>query len=341
MNKLIDIIKIETREELYKNASEIAASYDMTVDENTKLFCFFGDPASHSKSPKMYNEAFKHLDINGFYFASRVPEGNIKSAIKKVRELGIKGLNISMPHKASVIDELDEVAQSAILCNAVNTIVCTDENNRTSLKGYNTDSIGAVKALLESGVEIKDKRIVLLGLGGAGKSIAYGLASHGAAHVFVFVRNLNKSNYDFINNISQVFPHTVIEVGCFDVLPSKAEISGNNLDFQKDIFINNTSLKDAIKEGNILINATSVGMHSEDSAGKSDSIKELTLIPDESYLHKDLSIMDVIYAPDKTELLLLGEAAGCKVLINGLKMLRYQGEEAFKLFTGMEASILP
>ena len=294
-NKLIDILNIKTKEELL----EITGEKD--------LYCFFGDPAEHSRSPQMYNKAFNDSGINGLYFASRIPDGMIREAMLKVREFGIKGVNISMPHKSKVMDELDEIDSEAELCEAVNTIVLIgEEHGLPILKGYNTDASGIAKAAeeMDPGKEIKEA--VILGLGGAGKAAVVGLAKAGTKHITVFVRKMNiKGHSQYASKIANAFPGVKLRI-C--LLSDKKE------------------LKDRLKESELLINCTNVGM------GKYEG---LSLIPNESYLHENLKVMDVIYSPEETHLIKQAKKAGC-CYFNGLAMLYAQGEEAFKLYTGLD-----
>ena len=115
----------------------------MTFDSNTSVYAVFGDPVSHSLSPVMHNRAFEFTGYKGVYLAFGVK--NIKNALISVRTLGIKGASITIPHKIEVMKYLDEADDIALKIGAVNTII----NNDGCLKGYNSDGLGAVKALSE------------------------------------------------------------------------------------------------------------------------------------------------------------------------------------------------
>ncbi len=309
----VDILNIETRDELVGKINE----EENRINSDTDLFAFFADPVNHSLSPKMYNTAFKELGMNRFYFASRVPEGMIRQAILKMRLMGIKGANISMPHKQAVMDELDEVDNLALLCEAVNTVVCVNGDQITSnqrleelpiLKGYNTDVVGAVTAIKEMGCDIKGSSVVVLGMGGAGKAVITGLADAAASEISVFVRKLRpKEHSRFASKIANAFPGVKVNVLSLG-----------------------SGLRAKLEAATLLVNCTNVGMG--DMEGKS-------LIPDITYLHSNLYVMDVIYAPEKTKLLEQAEAAGCKGFVNGLPMLIHQGEAAFKLYTGIDREL--
>lgn len=244
-----------------------------------KLVAFFGDPASHSKSPIMHNGAYSNLGLDFEYIAIRVPKGEISKAIDRIRKGEFIGANISMPHKEEVMEFLDEIHPLAKSCGAINTVV----NRDGKLIGYNTDVLGLAKSLKES-TSIENKKALILGAGGAAKAAITALTMEGIGEITV---------------VSRKEMGTVLN----QALPSDIDI---------------------------LINATPVGMGEYEGE---------SLIPDSSYLHKDLFVMDLIYEPHETKLLNQAKEAGCRGYKNGLDMLLYQGAESFKLFTGMDAPI--
>jgi len=142
------------------------------INSNTAIYAVFGDPVSHSLSPVMHNSAFSHIDYNGVYFAFKVEE--IGNAITGIRALGFKGAGITIPHKVTVMEFLDEVDNLAKKIGAVNTIV----NRKGKITGYNFDCLGAVKALKEK-TDIKGKNVSVLGAGGAARAVGYGIISEG------------------------------------------------------------------------------------------------------------------------------------------------------------------
>ena len=342
---MVNILSIKTRDELLESIGVTNKNYNSeaynnevffedSIEDDINLFAFFGDPAVHSLSPKMYNNAFSKLGMNGLYFASQVPEGFIRDAMYKVRKLGIKGVNISKPHKLSVINELYEVDEMVELCEAVNTVIW--ENG--DLKGYNTDWVGSVRAIREllslkesetsdnnDKDKDKDKDIdidilskplgkiiddaVVLGLGGAGKAVIVGLAKEGVREINIFVRRNKPIEYSkYITKVCNAFPGIKISINTLN---------------------NKNELKRVLQDSKLLINTTNVGM---------GELEGESLIQDTTFLHPELNVMDIIYAPEKTKLLEQAEETGC-TYINGLPMLLHQGEEAFKLYTGIETKL--
>lgn len=139
-------------------------------DTTTELYCIFGNPVTHSKSPVMHNALFADNKINAIYLAFNI--NDIKTGLNAVRELGIKGVSITIPFKKKVIEFLDDVDIKARDIGAVNTIV----NENGNLTGYNTDWSGGIEPLRECG--IKDKKVGIIGAGGAAHALAYGIVKN-------------------------------------------------------------------------------------------------------------------------------------------------------------------
>ncbi|WP_038057130.1 shikimate dehydrogenase [Thermodesulfobacterium hydrogeniphilum] len=153
------------------------------------VYGIIGNPVSHSLSPIMHNVAFKELGIKAVYGAFLVKEENLKKAVEGIRALNIKGLSITIPHKESIMKFLDEIDRVALEIGAVNTIV----NENGYLKGYNTDWIGVLKAFTKNEVEIKDKKVVIIGAGGASKAVVYAIKAGGAKEIEVYNRTFEKA----------------------------------------------------------------------------------------------------------------------------------------------------
>jgi len=140
------------------------------IDASTSLFGLIGNPVAHSLGPVMHNRAFAEIGYNAVYLAFKVTDCG--SAIKGIRALNIKGVSVTLPHKASVMAYLDAVDETAARIGAVNTIV----NNNGKLTGYNTDCQGAVNAL-QAQTSIEGKSVAIIGAGGAARAVGFGLKS--------------------------------------------------------------------------------------------------------------------------------------------------------------------
>lgn len=138
----------------------------------TRLYGVMGNPVSHSLSPLMHNTAFQEIGYNGIYTA--FPVSDVESAVAGIRALDIQGVSVTIPHKISVMDYLDEVDEQAHNIGAVNTLV----NRNGHLYGYNSDCLGAINALLEK-TDIRGRDVVIAGAGGAARAIGFGILSEG------------------------------------------------------------------------------------------------------------------------------------------------------------------
>jgi len=145
----------------------------MMIDQYTGVYGVIGNPVRHSLGPAMHNAAFREKGVNAVYLAFEATDPG--DCIRGVRSLGVRGLSVTIPFKSDIIPFLDEVDGLALRIGAVNTVV----NKDGSLKGYNTDAVGALMAL-EKKTEVSGKRIVIMGAGGAARAIGYMLKEMGA-----------------------------------------------------------------------------------------------------------------------------------------------------------------
>lgn len=258
-----------------------------------------GDPVEHTMSPVMHNAAFKYLGIDYQYLPFRVRKEELGKAIMGMRSLNIRGLNVTIPHKVAVIPFLDELDTLAERIGAVNTIV----NNDGVLKGYNTDAGGFIRALLEGGAEPAEKKVVVLGAGGASRAISFSLVEKGAHLVILNRREELDWALELAERISQVF---------------RKDVKALELDAE--------NLSSVLDTADILVNATSAGM--------SPNISETPVQAE--LLKPGLVVFDVVYNPIKTRLRQDAEEVGA-LTIGGLDMLVWQGALAFELWTGLQA----
>ncbi|MGZ4031231.1 MAG: shikimate dehydrogenase [Tumebacillaceae bacterium] len=160
------------------------------ISSSTRLTGLFGHPVSHSKSPQMHNAAFAHLGLDFAYLAFDVMPEQVQAAVHSIRALGLRGVNVTIPHKVAVMPHLDGVSEEAQLIGAVNTIV----NEAGRLIGYNTDGIGYITALREeTGFDVAGKKVLLLGAGGAARAVAGQMALSGAGQLTIAARDREKA----------------------------------------------------------------------------------------------------------------------------------------------------
>lgn len=147
----------------------------MTIDAHTALAGVVGYPVRHSLSPAMHNAAFQALGLNWVYLAFEVAPDQLSAAVAGMRGLGIRGLNLTIPHKEAVRPLLDGLTEAAHRIGAVNTLFWDGDR----LMGDNTDAAGFLHALLEAGVDPAGQRVLVLGAGGAARAVVYALSQQG------------------------------------------------------------------------------------------------------------------------------------------------------------------
>lgn len=267
------------------------------IKGSTNIVALIGHPVEHSFSPPMHNRAFEKLNMDYAYVAFDVEPANLKSAIEGAKALNIKGFNVTIPHKISVMEFLDEIDEVARLIGAVNTI---DFKN---MKGYNTDGIGAVKAI-EEVTSIKGKNVVIAGAGGASRAISFYIAKYGADTMTILNRNPLKAQ----NLASDVSNSGLI-----------GEVKSDSI----------SEINAYLADADILIDTTPVGMH--------PNVDDEPIATSQN-MHEDLVVFDAVYNPNETVLLKEAIKAGAKP-VYGIKMLLYQGAESFKIWTGRDAPV--
>jgi shikimate dehydrogenase len=271
----------------------------MVISGKTRVCGVIGDPIEHTLSPAIHNAAFNHLKLDFVFLAFKVKAADLENAVWGMRGLGIHGLNVTMPHKSTVIAYLDEVDPAVKFLGSANTIL----NKNGKLLGFNTDGVGALKAIRENGTELSEKKVLLFGAGGAAKAIAFSLAE---------------------------------EVGELVVLNRAAEKAAVLADALNRMFgkkivggaLSPSAVQKNLQDADILVNATSVGMH--------PNVNQSLVAP--QWLKSNLTVMDIVYNPVETKLAKDAKVAGAKV-ISGVEMLIYQGAASFKIWTERAAPI--
>lgn len=272
-----------------------------------QLLCLIGSPVAHSLSPAMHNLSCEILGLDYEYVTFDVKEHQVKEFLETAKLKNIKGFNVTMPCKMEVARLADELSPAAKLMKATNTVI----NENGKFIGHNTDGVGFVRNLLDHGVSVKDKVITLLGGGGAGTAIFVQLALDGAKEVRVF--NRKGANFDKLlqlaGEIKEYAPEVTLKV----------------CDLEDE-----QSLYESVRESDILINATNVGMKPRE---------EESLIRDMDAFHGNLVVAEIIYNPMETKMMRDAKANGVKKIVGGKGMLLWQGAEAFRLFTGHEMPV--
>lgn len=270
-------------------------------DGNTKTLGVIGDPIAHSLSPVMHNEAIRYLGLNYCYVPFLVKTEKVKNAVEGIKGLNIKGINVTSPHKEEVIKYLDEISKEAKEVGAVNTIVRENEK----LIGYNTDGAGFVQSLKDENFDPVGKTVMILGVGGASKSVGYSLLKHNVKELRFVNRTKNKAE-NLANELD----------GYFDT----GNIKPYLLDYE--------NLVGALKDVDLVINGLPMDPKSEEDSW---------LLP-LNELKKNSIAVDFRYHPKESDFLLACKEKGLYTM-NGLMMLLYQGVIAFEYFTSTKAPV--
>lgn len=274
----------------------------MNITGKTKIIGIYGNPIEHSLSPLMHNKAFQALNLDYAYIPFNIKKENLKDAINSIRTLGLVGLNITIPHKEAVITSLDEVSNEARLIGAVNTIV----NDNGKLIGYNTDGAGFYQSLIKLTGEIpKNKKIFIIGTGGASRAVAFQLALEEAGKLILTNRNYQKG---------------------YQLAEELANNTKSNIEM---VEFKSSKIEDIIPKVDIIINTTPIGMY--------PNVNDDPIIAPE-LISPNTIVCDLIYNPYKTLLLRKAEDKGCKV-VPGIGMLLYQGVLGFEKWTGVKAPV--
>jgi shikimate dehydrogenase len=245
----------------------------------------------------MQEAAFAELGLNWRYLLMEVKPNDLADAIRGVRALGMRGINLTIPHKVAVMALLDDIAPDARVIGAVNTVY--REGDR--LIGANTDGKGFLRGLREAEIDPHGKRVAVLGAGGAARAITFELAFAGASELIVINRSVERGQQ------------------LVDALRKDTSTAVQFVSWSSTYVVPPTI--------DILVNATSIGLYPD-----ADALPDISL----DQARSDLFVCDVIPNPPDTRLMQLARSHGLRTL-NGLSMLVHQGTIGFELWTGRAA----
>lgn len=270
----------------------------MVTDYKAELVGVLGQPVSENPTGVMQEAAFAACGLNWRYLTIEVPPGKLGEAIRGVRAFGMRGINLTIPHKVAVIEHLDGLGASAKLIGAVNTV----RRDGDRLIGENTDGQGFLRGVTQDAkIDPKGKRVVLLGAGGAARAIAAELILAGVADLLVVNRSAGRG-----------------ETMVADLRKS----TGGNLRFER--WAGTYRLPEY---ADLFVNATSIGLYPD-----VDAMPDVDI----AAAGKDTLIADAVFNPAETRLLRAARERGLPAL-DGLSMLVYQGAIGFEIWTGVKA----
>ena len=261
------------------------------MGSSTRLVALLGDPVGQSVSPAMHNAAFEAAGADLVYVAAAVSGDQFSEAVDGLYALGAVGANVTVPHKRAAWELAETLGPMAEAAGAVNTLVRTP----TGWSGHNTDVDGFAAPLRATGADLTGTRALVIGAGGAARAAVLALRDgFGLARVDVAARRVEQA-----------------EALVRDLRGGSAELCA-------------VPLGDADDNARLVVNATSVGMHSPHD----------TPCPDARFQPEQI-IYDLVYGPEPTQLVRDATAAGATTL-DGLAMLVGQAAGAFRLWTGQE-----
>lgn len=272
----------------------------MEIDGSTELLGLIGNPVAHSYSPLLHNSVLQHLKLNAVYVPIKVAPEELAQAVQGIKALNFKGVNVTIPHKEAVLPYLDELEGAAALCRSVNVI----EHRKGRLVGHNTDGQGFLTALREAGLPCAGAAL-LIGAGGAARSLAFSLGTSGFSEVYLLDPDLQRAEKlaDEVNR----------------------QIPGNC----QAALMNPENFQYAAREASLVVNCSPVGMH---------PLIDQSPVEDLSFLAENVALYDIIYNPVLTRFLYLGQSRGLKVL-NGLPMFVHQAALTLKILLGVSPPI--
>ncbi|MGC9333775.1 MAG: shikimate dehydrogenase [Anaerolineae bacterium] len=271
------------------------------TESGPKTVGLIGWPVEHSASPAMHNAAFERLGLDWLYVLLPAEPGNLQAVVDALRQEPFRGANVTVPHKQAIMAYLDGVTEAVRGIGAVNTIIA----DRGRLTGHNTDGDGFLAALREAGFEPAGRQALVLGAGGAARSVVCALASEGCA-VTIHNRSIARAR-----QLVEEMQHLGLEGPITWV---QGEVGLARLD---------------LGAFELLVNATSAGMWPRTDASP---------WPGGLVLPSHWTVFDLVYNPAETRLLARARSAGAKA-VGGLEMLVHQGALAFALWTGQDAPV--
>lgn len=273
---------------------------DKTITPYTKLCAVIGNPVGHSMSPAIHNAALDLLNLDFVYVAFKVED--LKNAMAGMRALpGFRGMSVTIPHKIEVIQFMDEINDLDRSIGSINTVV----NENGTLIGIGTDGPGALKALVDAGVELNGKCVAMVGAGGVARAIA-----------FTLIQKAGVAKISLLDIDEQMLQ------GLTDDLKS-----GTNAEIES--FVSNSdSIAEVMKYTDVVINCTPIGMHPHEG---------VSIIPAELF-RDGQAVFDVVYNPIDTKLLCDAKARGL-ITVSGVEMFINQAAMQFEYFTGVGAPV--
>jgi len=269
------------------------------IRASSALYAVIGDPVGHSLSPVLHNYMINEFGLNAVYVAFRVPKSSLRRCLDSFKILGLSGINVTVPHKETVCQYVDDSSDEVKTLGAANTLKIQNDH----ISAHVTDPYGFLESLGTDKERFIDAPVLILGAGGAARSVLFALSKLNPGKVFLYNRTLEKAQ----------------------ILAQEAK-KIYDLDIQT---IEQTALSSAISQSSVIVNTTSVGMSPDYNKSP---LQDFSAFSQQHYVY------DLIYNPGKTRLLFKAEHRGSKIK-NGLDMLIFQGLQSLRIWMDENLSL--
>lgn len=269
-----------------------------SLNFNTRLCAVIGNPVSHSLSPAIHNAGFDALGLDFIYLPCQVE--NVAGVLAGMRAMhNFRGMSVTIPHKVEAMKHVDEINEADRTIGSINTII----NDNGKLIGLGTDGPGAMKALIDAGVALAGKQVLMIGAGGASRAISFTLAL-----------DAGLAGMELLDIDEAVVTGLAADLNRHTPTPISAQV------------MSDTALADAMSRADIIIHSTPIGMQPKVDA---------SLVPANLFRNGQV-VFDVVYTPLETKLLREAKAAGLQT-VSGVEMFINQAVLQFEQFTGQTA----
>ncbi|MGB0670219.1 MAG: shikimate dehydrogenase [Rhodospirillales bacterium] len=266
----------------------------MMLTGKARLAGVIGWPVAHSLSPKLHGTWLERYGIDGAYVPLAVDPSDLAAVVRSLPLMGFRGINVTLPHKAKIIDLCDQVDDGARRIGAVNTVIFDEQG----MMGRNTDAFGFIENLKAAVPDFvyAGKTALVLGAGGAARAVVAALCDEGCTSFRIVNRTRDQAE-DLIKDV----------LGGFGV---------------QSTIVDWMDRSDAVAGAGVVINATALGM---------EGMEPLHIALDD--LDPAALVTDIVYAPLQTDLLRAAQARGNSV-VDGLGMLLHQARPGFEAWFG-------
>ena len=293
-----------------------------SITGKTRIVGVIGDPVSHSRSPQMHNAALAEAGLDYVYVPFHVATGAISEALNGFLALNVVGINVTLPHKQSVIPHLATISREAELIGAANTLTFTDGQ----IHGENTDAPGFLRSLQEAGAVVPEgEDVVVLGAGGSARAIIVALALAGVRSIAIANRTVSKAVTLAKELTDRIYGEQDKE---YNSRVSKSNVDGSTIHRTELIGmgLQDSRLPDVVNGCALLVNTSSSSMDFS-----------IPLLINSDWLQKHATVCDIVYTPPMTSLLIAAEKK-CRI-VGGIGMLVHQGAISFQRWTGIEPCV--